>query len=43
MRSTEWCAVATSKLFGFAGFSKSFSDMAQNITSATYKKMRGWE
>jgi len=29
-------------LFGFAGFSESFSDVAQNITSATYKEVSGW-
>jgi len=28
-------------LFGFAGFSQSFSDMAQNIMSATYKGVGG--
>jgi len=29
-------------LFGFAGFSESFSDVAQNIMSATYKRVGGW-
>jgi len=29
-------------LFKFACFSESFSDMAQNIMSATYKGVGGW-
>jgi len=29
-------------IFGFAGFSESFSDVAQNIMSATYKGVGGW-
>jgi len=42
-------AIATSKqsynylLFEFADFSQTFSDVAQNITSATYKEVGGWE
>jgi len=47
MRSSYSKAVATSKqsykylLFGLVGFSQSFSDVVQNIISATYKGQVG--